>query len=112
MKALIGALIAQYGCTIEIVSSSESTSVTGFLQPVTSKSWQNMDRVIASGGEIPRGQYLYIGPPDVDITGAEHLSYDGKNYLVRRADAITFQNERLYIWGLCVERGREDPWRT
>lgn len=110
MKALIASLLTRYGCKTQVVFQNTAVSVSAFLQPITSKSWQNMERIIPTGGEVPHGQYLYIGPPDTDITLAEHIVSDGKIYLVRRADTIVFQDERLYVWGLCVEGGREDPW--
>mgnify|MGYP004491912583 CR=1 FL=1 len=83
-----------------------------FLQPVTSRSWQNMDHMIPTGGEVPRGQFLYIGPPELDIRGAEHLYLAGRYFLVRRADMIVFDDAELFLWGLCVEGGREDPWSS
>lgn len=112
MKRLIHSLIRSYGCNVQIVYPDAVSTTRAFLQPVTSKSWQNMDHMIPTGGEVPRGQFLYIGPPDIDVKRADYLALDNRNFLVRRADTVVFDDERLFVWGLCVEGGRADPWNT
>ena len=101
-----------YGSSVQAVFPDRTEIVRAFLQPVTSRSWQNMDHMIPTGGEVPRGQFLYIGPPELDIRGAEHLYLAGRYFLVRRADMIVFDDAELFLWGLCVEGGREDPWSS
>lgn len=112
MKQRIAALIRRYGSSVQAVFPDRTEIVRAFLQPVTSRSWQNMDHMIPTGGEVPRGQFLYIGPPELDIRGAEHLYLAGRYFLVRRADMIVFDDAELFLWGLCVEGGREDPWSS
>ena len=70
MKRRIAALIRRYGSSVQAVFPDRTEIVRAFLQPVTSRSWQNMDHMIPTGGEVPRGQFLYIGPPELDIRGA------------------------------------------
>ena len=67
MKRRIAALIRRYGSSVQAVFPDRTEIVRAFLQPVTSRSWQNMDHMIPTGGEVPRGQFLYIGPPELDI---------------------------------------------
>ena len=112
MREIIEAILEGYGSTVTVVSGGESTSFRAFLQLVTSKSWQNMERVFGPLGEIPRGQYLYIGPAGQDVARAELLRCGGTEYIVRRADPILVGDEALYIWGLCVRKGAEDPWSS
>ena len=88
MKRRIAALIRRYGSSVQAVFPDRT------------------------GGEVPRGQFLYIGPPELDIRGAEHLYLAGRYFLVRRADMIVFDDAELFLWGLCVEGGREDPWSS
>ncbi len=110
MKDLILKLINDYG-TDAIVTTGTIGHVTKvFFQLVTSKSWQNMERMVETGGVIPRGQYLFIAPPEVASMSVECLMVDGRAYTVRRADTIRYRNERLFTWGLCVEGGEMDPW--
>lgn len=112
MRGIIEAIIESYGSTVTAVCGEESTSFRAFLQLVTSKSWQNMERVFGPLGEIPRGQYLYIGPADRDIAGADYLRCGGTDYIVRRADPILVGDEALFVWGLCVRKGADDPWSS
>ncbi len=112
MREIIEAIIASYGSTIIAVEGGSTRSFRAFLQLVTSKSWQNMERVFGPLGEIPRGQYLYLGPAGEDIRGADYLQCNGTDYLVRRADLLTVADAPLYIWGLCVRKGADDPWSS
>lgn len=107
MKRLISTLLRQYGTELILRHDGTDTKLRAFLQLVTSKSWQNMERMIDSIGEIPRGQYLYIGPPDVPILPADRLCLDSRFFSVRRAEPIRYRDEALFIWGLCVEGGTE-----
>ncbi len=110
MRDLIDGILANYGSTVTAVGAASSRSFRAFLQLVTSKSWQNMEKVFGPLGEIPRGQYLYLGPAEEDILSAAHLTCNGIKYLVRRADTILIGDEPAYVWGLCVRRGADDPW--
>lgn len=112
MKALIKRLITEYGSDAVITVGGTVSATKMFFQLVTSKSWQNMERMICSGGEVPRGQFLFIAPPEIGVHGADTIMIDGRTFVVRRADAIIYRNERLFIWGLCVEGGENDPWLT
>ncbi len=110
MRKTIERIIEHYGSSVSAVSGTQSREFRAFLQPVTSKSWQNMEKVFGPLGEIPRGQYLYLGPAQEDILEAEFLRCQGREYLVRRADTLLFGDEALYVWGLCVKKGGADPW--
>ncbi len=110
MRAVIERIIESYGSTVTAVQGAQEQSFRAFLQPVTSKSWQNMERVFGPLGEIPRGQYLYLGPAAQDVSQADCLRCGGTDYLVRRAEPILVGDEALYLWGLCVRKGADDPW--
>ena len=112
MREIIEGIIAHYGSTVTAVQGTSSQSFRAFLQLVTSKSWQNMERVFGPLGEIPRGQYLYLGPADRDVAAADLLRCGGTDYIVRRAEPILVGDEPLYLWGLCVRKGADDPWSS
>lgn len=112
MREIIETIMESYGTTVTMVGESGSESFRAFLQLVTSKSWQNMQSVFGPLGEIPQGQYLYMGPVDKDVGNADHLCCCGTDYLVRRADTLMIGNEPAYIWGLCVRKGADDPWSS
>ena len=52
MKRRIAALIRRYGSSVQAVFPDRTEIVRAFLQPVTSRSWQNMDHMIPTGGEV------------------------------------------------------------
>ena len=71
-----------------------------------------MERMIPDCGEIPRGQFLYISSPELMLNGGDFVVYDTRTFIVRRADAIVFRNDRLFVWGLCVETGRTQDGKS
>ena len=101
-------MIQRYGAPILRTSGSTVTAYRAIVQPVTSRSWQNMERMVPNAGEIPRGQYIYIGPANQAVKSGDIFTFDGKTYVVRRADRIFLQEEALFVWGLCVEGGVAD----
>ena len=112
MKGMIRRLIEHYGSEMEVISGDGSRTIHAFLQLVTSKSWQNMERMIPAGGEILRGQYLFIGDVDCGVKAEDVLRVEDRSFFIRRVDAIRFRDQTLYYWGLCVEGGGADPWAT
>ena len=52
------------------------------------------------------------GPAGQDVARAELLRCGGTEYIVRRADPILVGDEVLYVWGLCVRKGADDPWSS
>ena len=110
MRGIIETIIENYGSTVTAVQGETEQSFRAFLQPVTSKSWQNMEKVFGPLGQIPRGQYLYIGPAARDVSQADHILCGGTDYLVRRTEPVLVRDEVLFLWGLCVRKGADDPW--
>ena len=84
--------------------------VKGFFQPVRSKSWQNMVNQETPLGEVFRGQYIYIGPGDVEVREGDILTVAGKSYFLRRVEVYRYADEPVYTWGMCVEKGVNDTW--
>ena len=112
MKAIIELLIRQYGNDVYIASNGAVAPGRLFLQLVASKSWQNMERMIPTGGSVLRGQFLFIATVDTPARGSDLIIMGERKYVIRRADTVTFQGEDLFVWGLCVEGGVDDPWAT
>ena len=108
MKKTVERMLDRWGVSVEICTAGETVTVRGILEPTTSLSWQNMRRQMRALGNIPQGQFLYIGPRD--ISEADVLRRRGKSYYVRRCEEITLGNETLCYWGLCVPSGEEAAW--
>ena len=112
MKTAMESLMARWGTDMTIVSGEEETTVRGYFRAVNSKSWQNMESVVSLLGEISRGQYVYLGPADTAVKEGDTLNLGQKSYLFRRVEAYYFENQPVYLWGLCVEKGVNDTWGT
>lgn len=63
-------------------------------------------------GEIPRGQYVYIGPADTAVVDGDTLLVGESSYVFRRVEPYYYGEEAIYLWGLCVEKGVNDTWGT
>lgn len=105
-------LMEHYGTGLLLCRDGETREFKAFLQPVTSKSWQNMERLFGGLGEIPRGQYLYLGPPEVLLAAGDELQAGAQSYIVRKAEALSLGDRPLYLWALCVRKGGDDPWNV
>ena len=110
MQHKIRKILDTYG--VEMVLKDEIISMTfhGFFQPVRSKSWQYMEGNYSPLGEIPRGQYVYLGPVSPEAKAGDTLTVGQSTYWLRRTELIRDKDGPVYCWGLCVEKGGEDTW--
>lgn len=110
MKKMADGIFRQYGTAMLLTSGNTAKRIRGFFQPVRSKSWQSMVNAATPLGEIPRGQYVYMGPAGTEVAIGDLLEVSGKSYLFRRVEPYYYGDEAVYIWGLCVEKGVNDIW--
>ncbi len=110
MRKMAEGIFRQYGTAMTLTGAGGETKVNAFFQPVRSKSWQSMVSAATPLGEIPRGQYVYIGPAGVAVEIGDQLEVGGRTYLFRRVEPYYYGDEAVYIWGLCVEKGVNDTW--
>jgi len=110
MKAVIEHAMAKHGTDMVVVNEAGSKTVRGFFRAVNSKSWQSMESEVSLLGEITRGQYAYIGPVGIGVQEGDTLLLGGKAYLFRRVELYYYENQAVYLWGMCVEKGVNDTW--
>lgn len=108
MRGLVTDLLRRWGGEVEVIFPDSTESERAVLEPTASTSWQNMRRTMRDLGEVPAGQFLYIGP--VNISGAAFLRRRGRVYLPRRCEEISLGGKVLFYWGLCVPAGEEAAW--
>ena len=108
MSRVLARLLARWGCPVEMTAENGTAVFPAILQPATSVSWQNMRRQMNLLGEVPTGQYVYVGSRD--IGEASFLRCGGRIYLPRRCEAIRLGDRVLCWWGLCVPAGKEEVW--
>ena len=107
---MVSMILRQYGTKIQLTHGGVERTVKGFFQPVRSKSWQYLEGDYSPLGEIPRGQYVYIGPAEPAAEAGDTLTVDGKDYWLRRTELVRDNSGPVYCWGMCVEKGGEDTW--
>jgi hypothetical protein len=110
MQKMVSKILSAYGSKLVLVHGEESLEIRAFFQPVRSKSWQYLEGNYSPLGEIPRGQYVYIGPAEPKAEAGDTVIADGKEYWLRRSEVILDKAGPVYCWGLCVEKGGEDNW--
>ena len=110
MRKMIEKILRSYGSALQLQQEDETHDIRAFFQPVRSKSWQYLEGNYSPLGEIPRGQYVYLGPVSPEAKAGDALLVDGKSYWLRQTELIRDGSGPVYCWGLCVEKGGEDTW--
>ena len=110
MQQMVGKILKTYGTAVTLCRGEQSFGVFAFFQPVRSKSWQYLEGNYSPLGEIPRGQFVYIGPTEPAAQVGDTVQVENKAYLVRRSELVRDGNGPVYCWGMCVEKGGEDNW--
>lgn len=107
---MVDGILKQYGTDMVLLRSTDTVQVRGFFQPVRSKSWQNIVNTPSPLGEFSRRQYIYIGPAGTAAAEGDTVTVGERSYILRRVEPYYYENEPVYLWGLCVEKGVDDTW--
>lgn len=110
MRATVETFLSRYGTDMVLTGVKGTRTARGFFQAVRSQSWQRTDLEASPLGEIPRGQYTYLGPSCAEAQEGDTVQVGGKEYLLRRVETYFYQNEPIYQWGMCVRKGDADHW--
>ena len=110
MRKMVEKILKTYGTAVTLQQNGNSLAIRAFFQPVRSKSWQYLEGNYSPLGEIPRGQYVYIGPIEPQAMAGDTVTVGEKSYWLRRTELIRDADGPVYCWGICVEKGGEDTW--
>lgn len=110
MRKTVERLLKKYGTELTLKQEEQEKTLRAFFRAVNTHSWQSLESEASLLGEVTRGQYVYLGPADGGAQEGDTLILGGKNYLLRRVELYYFENEPVYQWGLCVEKGVNDTW--
>ncbi len=110
MRREVEKILARHGTDLTILSSGGEKTVRGFFRAVNSKSWQSVASGTSLLGEVSRDLYAYLGPADEEVREGDSVRMDGRVYLFRRVEPYWYAEEKIYVWGLCVEQGGDDAW--
>ena len=101
-------MFERYGQEIRLKDNSGwSTPIFGgFIQPLRYKNKMYLNGVNTVIGFNSQGHYLYIGPPDHDLsvlTSDHWIESNGKKFTVDRCEKVYFKNDVIYIWAIIRE---------
>ena len=110
VRKMVEKILNTYGAAVTLLHSGTEYEIRAFFQPVRSKSWSYLSGEYSPLGEVPRGQYVYIGPVEPRAEVGDTVAVGEKRYWLRRSELIQDANGPVYCWGMCVEKGGEDTW--
>lgn len=98
-------IFKSYGRPAAFVSKDGETlrEMQAFISPLRYKNKMYLYGVNTEIGYNSQGHYLYIGPPDPDLTLAqdgEYISCLGEKYRIDRAEKVYKGDEVFYIWAI------------
>ena len=100
----INSITEQFGRSVELhVENGTKKSCKAFIQPLRYKNKMYLDGIYTEIGFNSQGHYLYIGPPEPDLTLVSdnaYLSSDGMKYQIDRAERVYKADEVFYIWAI------------
>ena len=112
MKTLMESILQGYGSLVTVRDGQSARTFRALVQPVTEKGWQATRKVIETLGKVQKGQYVYIGPADVELRTGQRLETQGEEFLVRRCETRYLADEAVYVWALLVKAGGEAAWSS
>ena len=107
MKQVIAAILKRWGCAVNVIFEDRTVPIRAILAPTMSQSWKSANRIVKAFGEIPYGQFLYLGPPEVEALDAQRLECQGKDFVLRRCEPVMAGDTVLYRFGLAVPLRKE-----
>ncbi len=110
MGTVTARLIGRYGNDMTLVHNGQKRAIRAFLQNSRSKSRENARREMLPFGEADGGLFVYLGPAEPAAVRGDQLVWQGRQFVLRRAEPVTVENRVVYTWGLCVEKGGEGSW--
>ena len=105
MGNILERIMNRYGTEMVWIHDGKEEALRGFLQPVTSRSWQKLLREVSPLGAVSTGLYVYFGPVSRELQGGDLLSLGRRQYQVRRTERIYDRSGPAYLWALCVQKG-------
>ena len=101
----IDRMLTEFGRFAEFVSADGETVIGthAFISPLRYKNKMYLYGVNTEIGYNSQGHYLYIGPPDVDLSLIAEGGYivcENEKYRIDRAEKVYKGNEVFYIWAI------------
>lgn len=101
----ISSLMNQFGreMSLHLPDGWSSNTYHGFIQPLRYKNKMYLGGINTQIGFNQQGHYLYIGPPEHDLTVFDSggwLLCNGTKYKIDRAEKVYEGSKVFYIWAI------------
>lgn len=96
-------IFGKYARPVSIHDASTVKTCRAYIQPLRYKNKMYLDGIYTEIGFNSQGHYLYIGPPEPDLTqlsDSGYISADGTHYRIDRAERVFMGDEIFYIWAI------------
>ena len=112
VRNMVEKILKTYGTSTTLIRQDGKTlALKAFLQPRKALSQRNAIRRISPLGEILGDTYLFICSADCGAdVGDQLVQQEGIHYELRQVEKVMYKEEPIYLWGLCVQKGRENAW--
>lgn len=110
MKRMVEKMLHQFGTDAIVTTAAGSRIVRAIIQPTRSRARQTIEGDQTPLGQIPQGQYTYIGPAEPEIARTDRVEIGSLRLRFARVETVWDGNRPLYRWGLCYEEGGDDTW--
>ena len=94
----------RYGKDMKIIYPNGSVTpiFKGFIQPLRYKNKMYLYGVNTEIGYNSQGYYLYIGPPQYDLTKYPEATVvcDNQKYMIDRCEKMDFKGKPVYVWAI------------
>ena len=110
MKAF-GQLMKKYArpCSLKTEQGETLFEMRAYINPLRYKNKMYLYGVNTEIGYNPEGYYLYIGPPDADVTNTEeYIECSEEKYRIDRGEKVYLKDEVLYIWAVVRKMTEEE----
>ncbi len=105
MVALLLRVMERYGTDILWHHGEQEELIRGFLQSVTTRSWQKLKREPTPVGDARTGMYVFYCPADIGLSSGDRLTLGDRSNVIRRTEIIYGLSQPAYCWALCARRG-------
>jgi hypothetical protein len=109
VNRIVHRLLKKYGSPITLVQGQSRRQLRAVLQSTSSVSQYAMRRAVGDIGDLPHGQYVYIGTEKV--SREDCLLRDGQVFWPKTCEPFFLGGELLCYWGLAACAGKEEQWQ-
>lgn len=110
MRRKVERILKRYGTTFTLLSGDGNHEFSGIFQIIGAASQQNMQTEYTPLGENPQGRYLLLAPLEMELKKEDVFCKEDSIYKISRVEKVWFQQEALYYWCLCEDRGEVETW--